>query len=549
MGLDDKAPGLDGFPKGEDERIVLEAIGAAVPNLMALGYTTSKFVESGTPSALAIAAGLSGGLQRLFAACGGKTVGLLAVDRRLFESDVRSSALFELAAGRLLPPYEPLVGASYLEHWDGVYKRRKIVESLTALALEHPDLVSEIYIDKRYFVHDNLLRLLPQAPSMLKARKWGQNEAQKGYDEALTSLSRDGLIHIVDDLITIDKSFFDLVPKKTVAVSDQLTKVQRQLLSLLRLGPRGFFDLLQLMPHSFENLLPSAFRSSDISSPERFLHFPTATGLTPLSISNSVDEMIARVEPSDGIKGVRLDRFGSVLNEVYLLSYSTADGKRKVILKRYPNWVSLKWAPLALWTLGTQNFAILGRSRMERECATTAALLRSGISVPRILQTSFEDRFLIRDYVVGRNLVEIVKSTIQRSGVYEDNLRLIRLVGRSVSKVHGSDVTLGDCKPENFIVAPEEIFIVDLEQGGRGGNATWDLVEFLYFSGHYANTLDPLEGVIDLTKSFIAGYLEAGGDRRRFVEAARLKYAKVFTPLTLPHVIYTIAKTCRSEAR
>jgi len=543
------APGVDGSPKGEDDRIMLEDIGAAVPNLMALGYTSSKFIESGNPSALAIAGGLSGGLQRQFVARKEEIVGLLVVDRRLFESDVRSSALFELVAGRLLLPYKPLVGASYLEHWDRVYKRRKIVESLTALALEHPDLVSEIYIDKRYFIHDNLLRLLPQAHAMLKARKWGQTEAQRGYDEALTSLSRDGLIHIGNDLITIDESFFDLVPKKTVAVSDQLTRVQRQLLSLLRLGPRGFFDLIQLLPRSFENLLPSAFRSSDILSPERFLQFPTATGLTPLSISNNVDEMLAGIEPSDRIEGVRLDRFGSVLNEVYLLSYSAVDGKRKVILKRYPNWVSLKWAPLALWTLGTQNFAILGRSRMERECATTAALLRSGISVPRILQTSFEDRFLIRDYVEGRNLVEVVKSMIQRSGPHDDNLRLIRLVGRSVSKVHGADLTLGDCKPENFIVTPKDTFIVDLEQGARGGNATWDLVEFLYFSGHYANTLDPLEGVIDLTKSFIAGYLEGGGDRRRFVEAARLKYTKVFTPLTLPHVIYTIAKTCRSEAK
>lgn len=109
--------------------------------------------------------------------------------------------------------------------------------------------------------------------------------------------------------------------------------------------------------------------------------------------------------------------------------------------------------------------------------------------------------------------------------------------------------TLGDCKPENFIVTPGgELFIVDLEQGARGGNETWDLAEFLYFLGHYAGPLDSLQGVADLARRFIEGYLSGGGSRRRVTEAARLKYTKVFTPVTLPQAIYTVARTCRREA-
>ncbi len=221
---------------------------------------------------------------------------------------------------------------------------------------------------------------------------------------------------------------------------------------------------------------------------------------------------------------------------------------RKTILKRYPTWVSLKWAPIALWTLGTQNFAVLGRTRLEKECTITNLLSRSGVLVPKILHVNFEGRLLLREYVEGDNLVTVIRAAIRRGDPEALGLDYIKRAGNAVASVHGSGLTLGDCKPGNFIVAPGGTpFIVDLEQGARGGNETWDLAEFLYFSGHQAGPLDPVKGIVEVAQSFIDGYLSGGGSRQRVTDAARLKYTKVFAPLVLPHVIHAIAKTCRTR--
>jgi len=537
----------------EIERWVKEAAETVAPDLVALAYTEASYSGRGRLNALVVADRLSGGTQRLRRTCGGVEVELLVVDRGLFESDVKVSTLLEVAAGRLLHPYIALAGEGYLARWDRLYKQRKIRESLTTLALEHPELLSELLIDPRYFVHDSLMRLahiLPQASDLLHALDEERYRIIEGYMDALRELEREGAIHIKGYLISVDRGFVDAVLRKSASISDQRTQVQRQLQDLIKMSLSEVVDLFRSLPgfSIVEGLLSTVSEPSDLPRPDRFLHFPTATGLAPLSESTRVDELLDWLEPSSRVSDAWLQRFSGVLNEVYLLTYTVDRRKRRAILKRYPNWVSLKWAPIALWTLGTQNFAVLGRSRMERECATTSLLRRSEIKVPTILHTSFEDRLLLREYVEGKNLANIVRTVIRRGRPSDNEGNLLRRVGRTVADVHGVGVTLGDCKPENFIVtAGGDPVIIDLEQGARGGNMTWDLAEFLYFSGHYAGPLDPLAGVAETTRCFIEGYVSGGGSRRRVAEAAQLRYTKVFTPLTLPRVIYTIAKTCRRE--
>jgi len=525
----------DSKSKAEIERWVKEAAEAVAPDLVALAYTEPSYSGRGRLNALVVADRLSRGTQRLLRTCGRLEVELLVVDRGLFESDVKVSTLLEVA------------------RWDRLYKQRKIRESLTTLALEHPELLSELLIDPRYFVHDSLMRLahiLPQASDLLHALDEERYRIIEGYMDALRELEREGAIHIKGYLISVDRGFVDAVLRKSASISDQRTQVQRQLQDLIKMSLSEVVDLFRSLPgfSIVEGLLSTVSEPSDLPRPDRFLHFPTATGLAPLSESTRVDELLDWLEPSSRVSDAWLQRFSGVLNEVYLLTYTVDRRKRRAILKRYPNWVSLKWAPIALWTLGTQNFAVLGRSRMERECATTSLLRRSEIKVPTILHTSFEDRLLLREYVEGKNLANIVRTVIRRGRPSDNEGNLLRRVGRTVADVHGVGVTLGDCKPENFIVtAGGDPVIIDLEQGARGGNMTWDLAEFLYFSGHYAGPLDPLAGVAETTRCFIEGYVSGGGSRRRVAEAAQLRYTKVFTPLTLPRVIYTIAKTCRRE--
>ena len=534
-----------------EDRLRETALGS-VPNSVSLSYTEPFYGDGGFLNALIVSNRLDKGVQKLRRIIGESEVDLLVVDRELFESDVTNSKLFEVAAGRLLYPYVALMGEDYLTLWDGLYKQRKIRESLTTLALEHLDLSSELLIDPRYFVHDILLKLthiLPQTSRLLQSLDYEGYALTKGYVGALKELEREGAIRFKGEFIAVEKGFVDSVQSQGPSMSDQLVQVQTQLNALIKLGPSGVVDLIRSLPRfSIEDLLPTALGSTDLPKPRRFLNFPTASGLAPLSESTNIDEMLVKLEAPALVGGTRLQRLGRVLNEVYLLTYTADGGERRAIVKRYPNWVSLKWAPIAIWTLGTQNFAVLGRSRMERECATTSLLHSNEIKVPRILHTSFEDRLLLREYVEGESPVETIRAVMKRGSIRNDEGVLIRRLGGMVADVHGAGVTLGDCKPENFIVKDGgDIVIIDLEQGARGGNETWDLAEFLYFSGRYAGPLDPMTGVAEMTRLFIDGYVEGGGSRHRFSEVGQLRYTKVFTPLTLLPVIYTIAKTCRIE--
>ena len=520
---------------------------------LALAYTDLGGLGKEGLSFLAVAEGVKGKVERLQRASEGAELDILVVERELFESDVESSSLLEAVAGRLLLPFAPLKGAGYLSSQDRLYKMRKIRESLTGLALDYPELSSELLIEPRFFAHDALLRLshiLPYAPSLLQTLDEDRHGLVEGYMDALTDLENDGIIGLKDDFIVVDRGFVDSVLDGGVSVQDQLSRVQGQLMSLAKIGLAGIADLLRPIPgYSItDGLITAALGSPGLPQIGSYLHFPTAIGPAPISGTSRIEDLLSMIEPSSQLTDVRLRRFSGVLNEVYLLMYAADGVGHKAILKRYPTWVSLKWAPIALWTLGTQNFAVLGRTRLEKECTITNLLDRSGIRVPRILHVSFEGRLLLREYVEGENLVAVIRAAIRGGCPEAPELDYIKRAGNAVAAVHGAGLTLGDCKPGNFIVASEgDPFIVDLEQGARGGNETWDLAEFLYFSGHHAGPLDPVKGVVGVAQCFIDGYLSGGGSRQRVADAARLKYTKVFAPLVLPHVILAIAKTCRSR--
>lgn len=535
----------------ELESVVKEIVGAIGIHPIALAYVKPAVRARDQLRVIAVIDDLEEGIRRVQKSMEEMKVEFLVVDRELFESDVNGSVLLELGACNLLLPYRAILGNSYLTQWGKSLKKRKLRESLTSLTLEHPELSSELLIDPRYFVHDILTRLshiLPEACDLIRNMNKGGDCPGGGYGDALRELEREGILHFVGCLVAIDRTFVDTVLSQRISPSDQLVWIQKQLLNILKLGIKGLTDLIRYVYDSSIESYTTSLKDSNLLNPNRFLHFPTETGLTSLSESTEIEAVIGRLVPSGRVKGIEMRRFGSFLNEVHLLTYDVEGTTRKAVVKRYPTWGSLKWAPLAIWTLGTQNFAISGRSRMERECATTSLLTRGGIKVPRILCTNFEDRLLLREYVEGGNLNDIVKAVIRGGGLSERERALLRRVGGILAAVHGAGVTLGDCKPENFINSPEnDLFIVDLEQGARGGVEAWDVAEFLYFSGHFARPLDPLTGVAEMTRCFIGGYLDGGGERSNVSEAVKMRYSKVFTPITLLPVIRTIVKGCRAE--
>ena len=123
---------------------------------------------------------------------------------------------------------------------------------------------------------------------------------------------------------------------------------------------------------------------------------------------------------------------------------------------------------------------------------------------------------------------------------------MVERVGRTIAEAHKLGVSLGDCKPENFVVTREgKTFFVDLEQATRNGNQAWDVAEFLYYSGHYVSPLSSAEAASIIAKNFVEGYLEAGGRRETVKKAASARYARIFSVFTPPQVIVAISNICR----
>jgi tRNA A-37 threonylcarbamoyl transferase component Bud32 len=536
-------------PLDEPEGRLPDALRAICPGVLAAALIPPEGCEGGCSRVLAVVEDFREAFQRRMAKIGEGEFELLIVDRGLFESDLLDSALLEAVAWRLLLPYRAVMGGEYLDGLVRRYRYRKLRESLTGLVLEHPVLSTELLIDPRYFLADILLKVSHedlQSSGLLKRIEDEGVGSIAGYEEAIGDLERDGMIIRVDGHFKVDPGFAASV-RRRLPLQDYIERANRLMRRALRHGPswaRGLFQLLAQSP--LESRILSALGMVEAQRADRYVYYPTSRGLTPLSRALDLPSMLSSLEGSD-VEDLRVQRYGGVLNEVYLLTYRVDDGDRRVIMKRYTSWTSLKWAPVVLWTIGTRNFSVLGRARMERECAASSLLRRMGIPVPEILQASFEDQLIIREYIEGENLAEAVRRVVKGLGKGRE-LELIRRAGGLVAAVHGAGAILGDCKPENFLVSDGEPTIVDLEQGGRGEEGAWDIAEFIYFSGHYADPLDQASNVVRVSESFIDGYLEGGGDASFVEEASGLKYAKLFAPLVLPHILMATSRACRSKA-
>ncbi|MCJ7720899.1 hypothetical protein MUO98_00615, partial [Candidatus Bathyarchaeota archaeon] len=148
----------------------------------------------------------------------------------------------------------------------------------------------------------------------------------------------------------------------------------------------------------------------------------------------------------------------------------------------------------------------------------------------------------------GKELVENIKRIIL-SNNNEKDVALVKEAGRKTAQAHILGVSLGDCKPENFIVSKDEVILLDLEQATRDGNQAWDIAEFLYYSGHYSPPMSSTNAASIIARNFIEGYLEAGGKKENVQKAASARYTKVFSIFTPPHVLLAISRICQKMGK
>jgi len=482
----------------------------------------------------------------------------LTVDRIAFEKDVGQGWLGEFVADKVIVPYETLINRQYLQRQEVKMKKRTVSELLENLVLEFPELSNEFLIRAEYFMYEAMMqraRLFPLMTytflNMLRKniRRRNVESMMKGYMKALDELTEEKQITFSDGYVKIKRSYISRVGRRKTRLPFLLRSVQRStLLHVLSVISKNLSSLMQ-----DQRIFVESHRTAkteglifQLEEPRKHLFISTALGPVSLSDKSTIEDFVRKTIPDGKALDMKIQKLGGILNDVYLITLRRNHDEQRFVVKKYRNWSSFKWFPLALWSLGTKTFAVLGQSRLEREYAINQFLRNRGFPVPKILHISPQKRLIFQDFIEGERIVETIECMISSKERAGKEAAIVKDVGRTIAEAHRLGVSLGDCKPENFVVTKDgRTFFVDLEQATRNGNQTWDIAEFLYYSGHYVSPISSAKVASIIAKNFIEGYLEAGGKKENVKKAASARYVKVFSLFTPPHVIVAMSNLCQ----
>jgi len=484
------------------------------------------------------------------------TVSILAVDRTTFEKDVENDWLGGVLVENLLMPYEPLVNEIFLRSQEVKAKKRIIIEIIDNLIFEYPEMSREMLLKPEFFMWEAIARKASLYPPticrFLSSSEEGisqeiQESIMRGFEAALKEMEKDGVISFSNGYVEINEKYVEVVKGRKLRFLNLLKNVRNSILRhSIEVFPKMMYSL-------FEDYAAYARQSAvegrllpELEDTRRFIFIPTSSGLVSLSDKLTISEFVRKVLSEEDLK-INVERLGGVLNSVYLLRLPNEKNAKKNVVKVFKSWYGLKWLPLALWALGTRGFAVLGKTRLEREYTINRLLSSHGIRVPQILHVSPSERLIFQEYVEGESLAQIIKRICSSSEDNDQLYAVISKVGEEIAKIHNLNVSLGDCKPENMKLTQDgRICFLDLEQAERGGDQAWDIAEFLYYSGHYA-AMSPIRVPKKITESFVDGYLEGGGDAENIERIKSPKYIKVFSFFTPPHILYVIANACKKR--
>ena len=487
-------------------------------------------------------------------------VSVLAINRLDFERDIKKGWLGEFLAEKIAVPYEPLKNPEYLRLNELKLKKRNVSELLENLILEFPESSHEFLIKEEYFMYEIMTRRAKLFPPIIYSflnmttKPLGKQNVETimdGYLKALNELENENKIHQSDGYIKITQNYIKAAQKRKLRLAPFLRLFQKitmpPLLSVLSESTNSLIQEQRLFTKSNKKISANLMLSQ-LEDPKKYVLLPTPLGPVSLSDKSGITDIAKKILPDGELSKMKIRHIGGVLNEVFLLTLTKNGEEQKFIVKQFLDWSNLKWLTLSLWTLGSTSFSVLGHSRLEKEYAINQFLRSKGFPVPKIFHISHPKRLIFEEFIEGKELVEAIKRILYYNKGDAD-LALVKKVGQQIAQAHNLGVSLGDCKPENFIVTKDQIVLLDLEQATRKGNPTWDIAEFLYFSGHYSPPMSSTRAASIITKSFIEGYLEAGGKKETVKKAASARYTKVFSVFTPPHVILAISNVCQKMGK
>jgi tRNA A-37 threonylcarbamoyl transferase component Bud32 len=493
----------------------------------------------------------------------GRNVVTFVVDQWVFERDIERGFLGEASVGTLIFPHTAISGNDYLKKQEIRLKKRLVLELLENLAISFPKLAERILIRPEYFMYEAIssrIRVFPPLASYASNLSKLENacpDTLTSYMEALKELEIDKEIVLSENFVMIPKKFILQRNKHKVRLTNISKNAPRRVFtSAFELFPQILNSLSNTSKYRFSlqklTLKSKNLENSQMVDPQEYVFIPTSKGLVSLASRIGIEDFARRVLLNNEKGEIVVKPIGGVINDVYLVEAIAHGTKKLALVKRFKDWSGIKWFPLSIWALGARSFAVLGRSRLERECAISELLRKKGFNVPKILHVSHNQRLVFMEYLEGENLSNGLKriATSKSRDKVEKELEAIAQVGEIIAKVQSLGVALGDTKPENVIIeASGKVYLLDFEQASDSGDKTWDVAEFLYYAGHFLSSLRPNSGAEMVGEAFISGYLKGGGDPLVVRKAGAPKYTRVFSIFTLPSVMLVLSKACRDAGK
>jgi tRNA A-37 threonylcarbamoyl transferase component Bud32 len=485
---------------------------------------------------------------------------ILTVNRSDFERDVNKSWLGEFFAEIITVPYSPLKNRDYLGLHEVKIKKRTILELLGNLILEFPESSHEFLITKEYFMYEVMMRKARIFPPLtfsfinITAGSLGRKNVEvimNGYLKAFEELEHENVIFHSDGYIKVTQSHINSVKKRKSKLPLFFKSIQRRtlppLLSVYSESANSFIGEQRLFMKTHKKVTANRLVTR-MEDPKKYVLLPTPLGLISLSDKSGIVDVARKIIPDGEFSKMKVKSIGGVLNDVYILTITKDGEEQKFFVKQFLDWSNLKWLSLTIWSFGTTSFSVLGRSRLEKEYAINKYLNSKGFPVPKIFYISHKRRLIFEEFIEGEELAEPIKRIVTSQKTTRE-IALVKEVGRKIAEAHNLGVSLGDCKPENFIVTNNGVVLLDLEQATRAGNQAWDIAEFLYYSGHYCPPMSSTNTAIIIATNFIEGYLEAGGKKETVKNASSARYTKVFSVFTPPHILLAISGICQKMGK
>lgn len=488
-----------------------------------------------------------------------KTIFLFAVDQWIFERDIDRGFIGEAIASKLIFPYQALFGSSYLREREVNLKKRLISESMENLVFCFPEMTERMQILPQYFLYEiisNRIRVFPllayDVASLTHYITNNEQQALTNYKEALAQLETEHKIYQKNGYLVISKEFIKHCQDPKIRILNLAKNAPRSLFS-------SFFGVLPQLMNIISQNTEEFLRTQKINwtkfeldhafiDPQKYVFFSTEEGSISLAEKIDIKGFVKKMALMEQVSDVTVERLGGVLNDIYLINPHGGTSAKKVLAKRFKDWSGFKWFPLTLWSFGARSFSVSGQARLAKECSTNELLRSKGFNVPKILYVSNVERLVFMEYIEGENLSYAVKriAATETNDSIEVDLRLIAQVGSIMARVHAFNVSLGDTKPDNFLIKRDgTIYLIDFEQAVQGGDSAWDIAVFLYYCGHYLQPFYSNRKAEAIAEAFIEGYLREGGNVDDVRRAGSTKYQRVFSIFTMPPIILAISNVCK----